>query len=188
MIPKSTIAKTGVDHRRRRSLYLILPVWLMTLSVVALPALPPMPEISNPLPEKSVPIGALSNSSEVELNLPIAPGPFQPTWASIEKNYPGTPDWLRQAKFGIWVHFGPQASGESGDWYARKMYVPGTSAYNNHLKKYGPPAESGYKEVLRDWNPVKLDPAKLTEIYKDAGARFLMIQRPPCSARWNASG
>jgi len=29
---------------------------------------------------------------------------------------------------------------------------------------------------LRDWNPDKLDPAKLTEIYKDAGARFLMIQ------------
>ena len=57
-----------------------------------------------------------------------------------------------------------------------QMYVPGTPAYNNHLKKYGPPSEFGYKEVLRDWNPVKLDPEKLTEIYKDAGARFLMIQ------------
>jgi alpha-L-fucosidase len=34
----------------------------------------------------------------------------------------------------------------------------------------------GYKEVLRDWNPVKLDPAKLTRIYEDAGARFLLIQ------------
>jgi alpha-L-fucosidase len=34
----------------------------------------------------------------------------------------------------------------------------------------------GYKEVLRDWNPTKLDPAALTKIYQDAGARFLMIQ------------
>jgi alpha-L-fucosidase len=34
----------------------------------------------------------------------------------------------------------------------------------------------GYKEVLRDWNPTKLDPAVLTKIYRDAGARFLMIQ------------
>jgi alpha-L-fucosidase len=149
---------------------------LSVVSATALPSLPPMPAISKPQPPDSVPMGALANSPEVKLDLPIAPGPFQPTWASIEKNYPGTPDWLRQAKFGIWVHFGPQASGESGDWYARKMYVPGTTAYNNHLKKYGPPSESGYKEVLRDWNPDKLDPAKLTEIYKDAGARFLMIQ------------
>jgi len=30
--------------------------------------------------------------------------------------------------------------------------------------------------VLRDWNPTKLDPAALTKIYEDAGARFLMVQ------------
>ena len=140
------------------------------------PKLAAIPEIPAARPIDSVPLGDLKDSPEVKLDLPIAPGPFEPTWASIEKNYPGTPDWLREAKFGIWVHFGPQAAGESGDWYARKLYVPGTPAYNNHLKKYGPPAEFGYKEVLRDWNPVQLDPAKLTEIYKDAGARFLMIQ------------
>jgi alpha-L-fucosidase len=83
---------------------------------------------------------------------------------------------LRDAKFGIWVHFGPQSAGQSGDWYARKLYVPGTSAYKNHLKNYGHPSEVGYKEVLRSWNPTKLDPAALTKIYRDAGARFLMIQ------------
>jgi alpha-L-fucosidase len=147
-----------------------------SLLAFTLPPLPPMPEISKPSSENSAPLGNLASTPEVKLDLPIAPGPFEPTWASIEKNYPGTPAWLREAKFGIWVHFGPQASGESGDWYARRMYVPGTLAYNNHFKKSGSPSESGYKEVLRDWNPVKLDPAKLTEIYKDAGARFLMIQ------------
>ena len=57
------------------------------------------------------------------------------------------------------------ASGQSGDWYARKMYVPGTTAYKNHLKNFGHPSESGYKEVLRDWNPSKLDPAALTGSY-----------------------
>ena len=71
--------------------------------------LPPTPAISKPSALDSVPMGALANSPEVKLDLPIASGPFAPTWASIEKNYPGTPDWLRQAKFGIWVHFGPQA-------------------------------------------------------------------------------
>ncbi|HEU5122923.1 MAG TPA: alpha-L-fucosidase [Verrucomicrobiae bacterium] len=137
---------------------------------------PPLPEIPAPHAQDTVPLGDVESFPEVKLDIPITPGPFQPTWESIEKNYPGEPAWLREAKFGIWVHFGPQAAGESGDWYARRMYVPGTTAYQNHLKKYGHPSESGYKEVLRDWNPKKLDPAKLTQIYKDAGARFLMIQ------------
>jgi len=138
--------------------------------------LPPFPTVPAILPQDSVTMGGWKSFPEMKLNIPIASGPFEPTWESIEKNYPGEPAWLREAKFGIWVHFGPQAAGESGDWYARKLYVEGTSAYKNHLKKYGHPSESGYKEVLRDWNPTKLDPAALTKIYQAAGARFLMIQ------------
>ncbi len=135
-----------------------------------------MPSVHAPLPENSVPMGDVDTFKEVKLDLPIASGPYEPTWNSIEANYPGTPAWLRDSKFGIWVHFGPQAAGESGDWYARKLYVEGTSAYENHLKKYGHPSEVGYKEVLRDWNPAKFSPKALVDIYKDAGARFLIIQ------------
>lgn len=143
-----------------------------------LPAtLPPIPVVPQPKAENSVPLGNEAAFTAIELNdLPTAPGPYEPTWKSIEANYPGTPDWLREAKFGIWVHFGPQAAGESGDWYARRLYMPGTTAQTKHLEKYGHPSEKGYKEVLRDWNPTKLDPAALTKIYKDAGARFLIVQ------------
>jgi alpha-L-fucosidase len=138
---------------------------------------PPMPAISQPLAENSVTMGDLDSFPEMKLdNLPSAAGPYGPTWESIEENYPGEPAWLREAKFGIWVHFGPQASGESGDWYARRLYSQGRTANTNHLKKYGHPSEAGYREVLRDWNPDKLDPAALTKIYQDAGARFLIIQ------------
>ena len=138
--------------------------------------LPPFPSIPAILPQDSVKMGDWISFPEIKLDIPVAAGPFEPTWESIEKNYPGEPSWLRDAKFGIWVHFGPQSAGESGDWYARKLYTEGTTAYKNHLKKYGHPSEAGYKEVLRDWNPTKLDPAALTKIYQDAGARFLMIQ------------
>lgn len=138
--------------------------------------LPPFPEVPAKQPLNSVEMGDWKTFPEMKLDIPIAPGPFEPSWESIEKNYPGEPAWLREAKFGIWVHFGPQSVGESGDWYARNMYKQGTRAYQNHLEKYGHPSEAGYKEILRDWNPAKLDPAKLTKIYQDAGARFLMIQ------------
>jgi alpha-L-fucosidase len=109
-----------------------------------LPKLPPMPDIPAPKAVNSVPLGNSRNAPEVNLDLPIAPGPFEPTWASIEKNYPGNPAWLREAKFGIWVHFGPQSAGESGDWYARKLYTESMPAYANHLKMFGHPTETGY--------------------------------------------
>lgn len=158
---------------RTKNLFTIL--FLLQLSIYAQDK-NPIPAVPTPLAVNSVPMGDLETFPEVKLDLPITKGPFEPTWESIEKNYPGEPDWLRNAKFGIWVHFGPQAAGESGDWYARNLYKTDKVAYQNHIKKYGHPSESGYKEVLRDWNPTKLDPEKLTKIYKDAGARFLMIQ------------
>lgn len=143
---------------------------------VSLPELPPMPEIAKANAVNSVKMGNHEEFQEVQLDIPIYPGPFQANWESIEKNYPGSPQWLRDAKFGIWVHFGPQSAGESGDWYARHLYKPSHIGYANHLKRYGHPSEVGYKEVLRDWNPTQLNPEKLTELYQKAGARFLMIQ------------
>ena len=141
-----------------------------------MPQLPPFPEIPAPQPLGSVPMSDSKSFQDVQLDIPITEGPYKASWESIEQNYPSTPEWLRDAKFGIWVHFGPQAAGESGDWYARNLYKEGHNAYQNHLKRYGHPSETGYKDVLRDWNPTKLDPEYLTQLYQKAGARFLMIQ------------
>jgi alpha-L-fucosidase len=98
-----------------------------------LPPLPPFPAIPAAQPVDSVPMADSRSAPEVKLDLPITPGPYAPTWESIEENYPGTPAWLRDAKFGIWVHFGPQAAGKSGDWYARNLYNPDTSAFKTAL-------------------------------------------------------
>jgi alpha-L-fucosidase len=165
--------------RSRSSTLLALTVSLAWSSFIATPSMATplaMPKIPASAPEDSVPMGSAEQFEEVKLDFPIATGPFEPTWSSIEKNYPGSPKWLRDAKFGIWVHFGPQSAGESGDWYARNLYKPGHIAYQNHLERYGHPSEVGYKEILRDWNPTKLDPAALTRIYHEAGARFLIVQ------------
>lgn len=141
-----------------------------------LPPLPPMPQVPEKQPINSVKMDDSRAFAEVNIDLPITEGPFRADWESIEKNYPGTPEWLREAKIGFWVHFGPQAAGESGDWYARNLYKEEHKAYLNHLRKYGHPSKVGYKEVLKDWNPTRLDPEALTALYQKAGARFLMIQ------------
>ncbi len=138
--------------------------------------LPPIPTVPAPVEIDTVPMGDSKNFPEIKLDIPVTPGPFEPNWESIEKNYPGEPAWLREAKFGIWVHFGPQSAGESGDWYARNLYKPGHLANKNHLKRFGHPSEVGYKDVLKTWNPSKLDPAAFAKLYEESGARFLMIQ------------
>ena len=113
--------------------------------------------------------------AEVQMDFPIAAGPFEPTWDSIRKNYPGEPAWFREAKFGVFVHWGPQAFGRSGDWYARNLYREGSTPYNNHLKNFGHPSEFGYKDVLNAWKAPKWNPVALTKSFHDAGMRFMMV-------------
>ena len=57
-------------------------------------------------------------------------GQYKPQWESLRKHK--TPEWFRDAKFGIWAHWGPQCVEGSGDWMARNMYKEGTYAYNYH--------------------------------------------------------
>ena len=63
---------------------------------------PPIPEVAAPRAENSVPKADFKSFEEVKLeNLPSFEGPYEPTWESIEQQYPGEPEWLREAKFGI---------------------------------------------------------------------------------------
>ena len=103
----------------------------------------------------------------------IAAGPFQPTWESLEANY-RLPDWYRDAKFGIWMHWGPQCQPGDGDWYAKYLYDQDRPQYNFHLKKYGHPSKFGFKDVCNDWKAEKWDPAALLRRFKGAGAKFLV--------------
>ena len=58
-------------------------------------------------------------------------GKYEPTWQSLETHQ--TPEWFRNAKFGIWAHWGPQCVEGSGDWMARGMYIEGSSQYKHHV-------------------------------------------------------
>lgn len=105
-------------------------------------------------------------------DLPIAAGPFKPTMDSFT-NY-RCPEWFRDAKFGIWAHWGPQAVPMMGDWYARRMYIQGDQDYEDHLKRYGHPSEHGYKDIIPLWKAEKWDPDRLMQLYKKAGAKYFV--------------
>ena len=98
-------------------------------------------------------------------------GKYQPTWESLSQ-YEQAPDWFRDAKFGIWAHWGPQCQPEQGDWYARGMYDEGSHQYRWHVENYGHPSEFGFKDVINIWKAEKWDPEKLMALYKKVGAKY----------------
>ena len=128
----------------------------------------------------SIPALYLANSSEAavlqhisDMVLPnLVADPFKPTWASLGKYQ--TPEWFRDAKFGMWAHWGPQCQPEAGDWYARHMYMEGSGQYKFHLKKYGHPSKFGFKDVINSWKAEKWDPQAIVDLYHYTGAKYFM--------------
>lgn len=112
---------------------------------------------------------AVQNASAAE-----PPKPFTPDWDSL-KQYQ-CPEWFRDAKFGIWAHWGPQAVPMFGDWYARHMYIQDNKRgqYQHHLENYGHPSEHGFKDIIPQWKAEKWDSDRLMTLYKDAGAKYFV--------------
>lgn len=97
-------------------------------------------------------------------------GKFEASWESL-KQYQA-PEWFKNAKFGIWAHWGPQCQPEQGDWYGRGMYEEGSNQYKWHKEHYGPQSEAGFKEVINDWKAEKWDPEAIVKLYKRCGAQY----------------
>jgi len=110
---------------------------------------------------------------------------FKPTDESF-KQYK-YPEWFRDAKFGIWAHWGPQAVPRQGDWYAKKMYQNqawdwGKNAFSDkpdehytyHVAHYGHPSKFGYKDIIPLWKAERWDPEKLMALYKKVGAKYFV--------------
>ena len=125
----------------------------------------------------STAIGSAQNTAASDGGIPaatldIAAGPFSADPATL-KQYQ-CPEWFRDAKFGIWAHWGPQAVPRAGDWYARNMYLQGHPQYTHHLKTYGHPSEFGYKDIIPLWKAEKWDPDALMALYVKAGAKYFV--------------
>lgn len=97
---------------------------------------------------------------------------FEATWESLQQY--NCPQWFRDAKFGIWAHWGPQCFPMVGDWYARNMYIEGHQQYDHHVRTYGHPSKFGYKDIVKLWKAEKFDPEGLMDLYKNSGAKYFV--------------
>jgi alpha-L-fucosidase len=103
----------------------------------------------------------------------VAKGPFRPEWESLATHT--LPQWYRNAKFGIFIHWGAYSvPAFANEWYPRNMYVAGTPEFEHHVKTYGPQKTFGYKDFIPQFRGEKFDAAEWAELFRRAGARFVM--------------
>ena len=104
-------------------------------------------------------------------------GPFQPEWKSLE-NYQ-IPQWYKDAKFGIFIHWGPYSVPAYGsEWYPRQMYIKkkrrGDNFFNHHVETYGAQKKFGYKDFIPQFKAEKFDAQAWAKLFKETGARYVI--------------
>lgn len=98
---------------------------------------------------------------------------YQATWESLAKYK--TPDWFRDAKFGIFIHWGVYSVPAYGsEWYPRNMYLAGTPEYKHHIETYGPQSKFGYKDFIPMFKAEKFNPQAWVALFKKAGAKYVV--------------
>ena len=128
-------------------------------------------------------LSSICNVFATESNAPA----FEGTVSSLQKYQ--TADWFRDAKFGIYLHWGAYSVAERGEWYARNLYIEGDKDYDYHIKTYGHPSEFGYADFIPLWKAEKFDPDALLALFKEAGAKYFT----PCAVHhdnfdlWNST-
>jgi alpha-L-fucosidase len=97
---------------------------------------------------------------------------FEGTWESLGQYK--CPEWFRDAKLGIFLHWGPSSVAAVDSWYGRNMYVQGHRAYEYHVKTFGHPSKFGFKDLIALWKAENFDPDRLVKMFKRAGAGYIV--------------
>lgn len=102
-----------------------------------------------------------------------AAAPYTADWDSLSRYT--VPDWFRDAKFGVFVHWGPYCVPAFGnEWYSRNMYLPGEPEFEHHRATYGPHTEFGYKDFIPLLTGEHFDPEGWAALFREAGAQYVV--------------
>jgi len=113
---------------------------------------------------------------------------YEETWKSLEQY--NIPQWMKDAKFGIFIHWGPNAVPEMHtDWYSRWMYldeghvdhitgekiddIPHPASVF-HKENFGDPKEFGFKDLIPMWTMEKFNPKTWVDLFKASGAQYVV--------------
>ncbi|TWT31025.1 Alpha-L-fucosidase [Posidoniimonas corsicana] len=99
--------------------------------------------------------------------------PYQPTWESLRRHTPA-PEWFRDAKFGIYFHWGVYSVPAHGsEWYPRNMHQRDNGVYRHHRETYGEPTEFAYDAFVPKFRAEHFDADEWVDLFQRAGAKFV---------------
>ncbi len=106
-------------------------------------------------------------------------GPFAPNWDSLGAYR--VPAWYRDAKFGIFIHWGVFSVPAFGnEWYPRNMYQQGSAEFKHHIATYGPQSQFGYKDFIPLFRAEHFDADAWIDLFARAGARYIVPVAEHC--------
>lgn len=106
-------------------------------------------------------------------------GPFRADWDSLRAFR--VPEWFRDAKFGIFIHWGPYAvPGFLTEWYSRNLYDRENVGFTYHRNVYGPQNKFGYKDFIPLFKAERFDADAWATLFKEAGARYVVPVAEHC--------
>jgi alpha-L-fucosidase len=134
----------------------------------------------------------------VAVGLPAADpkGPFEPNWDSVKAHYQ-YPEWFRDAKFGIFLHWGLYSVPAHGsEWYVQHMYNDAPTI-EWHIEHFGPLDKFGYKDFIPKFTAANFNPSQWAALFRRAGAKYVMLTAEhhdgfalwaSALTKWNAMG
>jgi alpha-L-fucosidase len=103
----------------------------------------------------------------------IVQGPYTDTWESLCQFE--APQWYRDAKFGIFIHWGVfSVPAFANEWYSRNMYHKGTPENEHHVETYGPLTSFGYKDFIPMFKGEKFSAEEWAALFEAAGAKYMV--------------
>ncbi|MBC8872501.1 MAG: alpha-L-fucosidase [Planctomycetes bacterium] len=115
----------------------------------------------------------ISQSLAVVAAEPI--GPYEPAWESIEQR--PLPSWFNEAKFGIFVVWGPYSVPAWKDrgyaeWYGNNMNREGSPTWKFHHRVYG--EDFRYEDFVPMFKAEMWDPDFWCDLFAKAGAKYVV--------------
>lgn len=97
---------------------------------------------------------------------------YEPTWESLIQH--PTPEWFKDAKFGIYFHWGVYSVPAWGnEWYPRRMYDTNDPTFAHHRAVWGPQDQFGYKDFIPMFKAEKFNADEWVDLFVRSGAKFI---------------
>jgi alpha-L-fucosidase len=101
---------------------------------------------------------------------------YQPAWESLDKR--PVPQWFKDSKFGIFIHWGVYAvpgyctKGNYAEWYQQGLMNGDTARINFHKKKFG---DRTYYDLANDFKAELFQPDEWAKLFEQSGAKYIVL-------------